>query len=269
MFRKISKVKMLLCLLLWSVSAVGTAQPAINLRDAQGRKQGYWEAVDSEGRPVYSGYFKNDKPIGEMKRYHPQGGVRVIMNYREGSNKVFTRFFWQNGATAAEGNYAGNKRDSLWVFYSYHTRKKTIQQPYANGMRNGQSQSFYSNGSVNEEVNWINDKKEGPWRQFFESGGLKLTATYRNNQLEGSFTVYYPDGKEETVGQYRNNLPEGEWIHYNSDGTVAATVEYRNGIIANREQLAEKEQQFFRKIEAEKGRIREPEVEDFLREARE
>ncbi|MDR0713067.1 MAG: hypothetical protein LBF89_02220 [Bacteroidales bacterium] len=269
MFRSTVKKIFFFCAFLCLMAAVAAAQPVKNRRDSQGRKQGYWEVTDRNGRLVYSGSFKDDKPAGEMKRYHPQGGVRVVMNYREGSDRISSRFFWQNGEIAAEGNYIGNKRDSLWIFYSYYTRKKSCQMYYVNGMRNGKSQSFYPNGSVNEEINWINDMKEGQWQQFFESGKLKLTATYKNNQLEGSYTIFYPDGKKETAGQYRNHQPEGQWFHYHLDGTVAAAIEYKDGIIVNREQLTAAEQEFFRKIEAEKGRIKEPDIEDFLREARE
>jgi antitoxin component YwqK of YwqJK toxin-antitoxin module len=242
-----------------------SAQPTKNQRDAQGRKQGYWEAVDREGKLVYSGTFKDDKPVGEMKRYHPKGGVRVIMLHKENSTKAYSRFFWQNGELAAEGNYIGNKRDSLWTFYSYHTHKLSYQQMYENGMRNGKSQSFYATGSINEELSWVNDRKEGDWRQFFESGQLKMTATYRNNQLEGDYTVYYPDGKKETAGQYRNGLPDGDWTYYNPNGNVATVVAYKNGKISNEEKLTEEQQKFFEKIEAKKGTIKEPDIEDFMK----
>ncbi|MDR2848745.1 MAG: hypothetical protein LBV39_06525 [Bacteroidales bacterium] len=260
-----SHLKRYLFLLLMFTAVSLSAQQTKNHRDAQGRKQGYWEAVDREGRLVYSGTFKDDKPIGEMKRYHSAGGVRVIMLYRENSKKIYSRFFWQNGELAAEGNYIGNKRDSLWTFYSYYTRKITYQQMYENGMRNGKSQNFYATGAVNEELLWVNDQKIGEWRQFFESGQPKLTATYRNNQLEGDYVVYYPDGKKETTGQYRNGLPDGDWTYYNPNETVATTIVYKNGIIINEEQLTEEQQKFFQLIEAKKGSIKEPDIDDFMK----
>jgi antitoxin component YwqK of YwqJK toxin-antitoxin module len=250
--------------LLLAISA--PAQQTKNQRDAQGRKQGLWEAVDRNGHLVYTGHFKNDRPVGELKRYHPDGGVRVSMQYDENSEKVYSRFFWQNGELAAEGNYINTQRDSVWTFYSYYTKQASYKAAYRNGLRHGKSQNFYPSGSIAEEVLWVDDRKEGVWQQFFESGQVKLSATYQNNLLEGSFMIYFPDGKKETNGKYHNDLPEGTWIRYNQDGAVASTIEYKKGIISNFDELTEKEQDFFRKIEAAKGSIKEPTVEDLIRE---
>ncbi len=239
-----------------------------NQRDAAGKKQGYWEAVDRNGRLVYSGYFKDDKPVGEMKRYYPGGEVRVIMKYADKSDKSRAEFFWQNGEIAAKGNYTGTKRDSVWLYYSYYTKTISYRAEYAKGLRNGKSQNFYPNGKVAEEISWTNDEKNGPCLQYFEDGQLKSTVGYKNDKSEGKYTVYYPDGKKETEGSYRNDLPDGKWVHYNHDGTEASVVEYVDGKIANLNQVEAAEQEFFKKIEAQKDRIKEPTVEDMMREAK-
>lgn len=237
-----------------------------NRRDAAGKKQGYWEAVDRNGKLVYSGYFKDDKPVGEIKRYHPSGGVRTIMVYDSKGEKARTKFFWQNGELAAEGNYIGTKRDSVWTYYSYYNKKISYKAAYADGTRNGKSQSFYPDEGLAEEISWSNDKKEGTWKQYFDNGKLKLSGEYRNDQLHGAYVVYYPDGKKETEGFYRNDIPDGKWIHYNNDGTIASAIEYVNGKITNWEELEAAEQEFFKKAEEQKGRIKEPTVEDLVRE---
>ncbi len=238
-----------------------------NQRDAAGRKQGYWEATDSNGKLVYAGYFKDDKPVGEMKRYHPSGGIRVMMVYDEKSEKARAKFFWQNGEIAAEGNYINTKRDSVWTYYSFYNKVVSYRAAYKAGIRNGKTQSFYPNGVIAEEIIWKNDQKEGPWQQYFDNNQLKSSVVYKNDQLEGAFIAYYPDGKKETEGAYRNNLPDGKWIHYNNNGTVASTIQYVNGEITNLDELDAAEQEFFKNVEAQKDRIKEPTIEDLMREA--
>ncbi|MDR2036570.1 MAG: toxin-antitoxin system YwqK family antitoxin [Bacteroidales bacterium] len=242
------------------------AQQTKNQRDAQGRKQGYWEAVDKKGFPVYTGYFKDDKPVGEMKRYHPEGGgIRVIMQYSQDGEKAYSRFYGLNGKLAAEGNYVQTKRDSIWTFYNYHTGNLSYKTGYRMGMRQGKSQAFYPGGSVAEEVSWNNDLKDGPWKQYFESGQLKLSATYKKDMLEGSFLLYFPDGKKQTDGKYLNGRPDGNWLRYNENGSVAITIKYKNGIIANYDELTEAQQEIFKKMEETK--IKEPTIEEMMREA--
>ena len=42
----------------------------INQADAKGQKQGYWEKRGSDNTLIYQGYFKDNKPVGEMRRYY-------------------------------------------------------------------------------------------------------------------------------------------------------------------------------------------------------
>ena len=239
-----------------------------NQRDAVGRKQGFWEAVDSKGKLVYSGYFEDDKPVGEMKRYHPTGEVRVIMNYDRNSTKAFARFFWQNGELAAQGNYIDTKRDSVWLYYSYHAKRVSLRVEYTAGKRNGKEQNFYPNGNISEETIWKNDLKNGAWTQYFENGQVKSTATYINDKLEGMFMVYFPNGKKRIEGAYENDAPDGEWKRYDEKAKLVSTIHYAHGIITNMDEVEAAEQELFKKAMEQVGRIKEPTIEDMLREIR-
>ncbi len=237
-----------------------------NQTDAQGRKQGYWEAVDRNGHLVYAGYFKNDKPVGEMKRYHPQGGIRVIMIYDNQSVHVRARFFYTNGKLAATGNYVNTKKDSIWTYYSDYDQKITYRQEYKSGIRIGKSISYYPEGQIAEENQWTNDQKNGAWVQYFENGQVKLKGSFKNDEREGNFYAYYPDGKKETEGNYKNGFPDGKWVHYKENGQIASSIEYKDGQIANLEEVEKAEQEFFKKIEQQEGKIVEPTLEDLVRQ---
>jgi len=237
-----------------------------NQSDAAGRKQGYWEATDSNGRLVYAGYFKDDRPVGEMKRYFPTGGVRVIMNYDNTGTNVRARFFAQNGELAAQGNYIGAQRDSVWLYYSNYTKTLSHRVEYTAGKQNGKAQSFYPDGSVAEETIWKDGLKEGPSKQYFNSGQVKTTANYFNNKLEGAFTGFFPAGMKEIEGAYRQGAPDGEWKRYDEKGVLISTVKYAGGIITNLDELEAAQQEFFKKVAEQEGRIPEPTIEDMMRQ---
>ena len=237
-----------------------------NQRDASGRKQGYWEAVDSKGKLVYSGFFVDDQPTGEMKRYYPTGGVRVIMYHESGSTKVRARFFWESGTLAAHGNYIGTRRDSVWLYYSNNTKSVSRRVEYADGKQHGKEQSFFPEGNVAEEIIWENGLKNGPWKQFFKNGQTKLTATYTNDQLEGAFTVFSPTGKKEIEGAYRHDLRHGEWKHNDDKGKLITTIRYAEGKIINHDEVDAAQQEFFKKLMEQEGKIKEPSFEEIMRE---
>jgi antitoxin component YwqK of YwqJK toxin-antitoxin module len=216
---------------------------------------------------VYSGYFKDDRPVGEMKRYYPTGEVRVIMNYDGDGVKVRVRFFRQNGELAAQGNYAGAKRDSVWIYYSYRGQTVSHRVEYAAGKHHGKEQSFYPNGNVAEETVWENGVKNGMWKQFFENGQIKSTCAYAAGKLEGRFAAYFPDGAKEIEGVYRNGVPDGEWKHFDAKGKPVSIIIYAAGKILNMDELEAAEQEFFKKAMEQEGRIKEPTIEDLTREA--
>ena len=237
----------------------------INQRDAAGLRQGYWEAVDSRGQLVFAGYFKDDRPVGEMRRFFPTGELRVIMNYDNTGVNARARFFWPEGGLAAEGNYVNMQRDSVWTYYLQGVQGISSRIEYSAGKRNGLEQRFYLNGIVADETTWKDDLKEGAWKQYFDNGQLKLVATHVNNKIEGSFKTYFPNGKIETEGFYINGTPEGNWIRNDEEGNYLATIKYENGIITNLEELEEADIVFFRRAMESEQYIPEPTIEDMFR----
>jgi antitoxin component YwqK of YwqJK toxin-antitoxin module len=236
-----------------------------NLRDAAGRKQGYWESVDSRGKPVYAGYFKDDKPVGEMKRYYPAGGVRVILHYSNDGISAHARFFWENGKPAAQGKYINTKRDSIWLFYNQNNVLSS-RAAYSDGNKNGQEQKFYKNGNIAEEIFWKNGLKDGTWKQYYNNGKMILEATYIGNKLEGEFKSFLSDGSKELDGFYSNGSPDGEWKRYDANGNTQITIKYNKGTITNMAELKDSEVGSFLKLMDEERFIPEPSIEDMLGE---
>ena len=250
-------------LILIILTGVAYGQPK-NQRDAAGLRQGFWEAVDNRGMPVFSGYFKDDKPIGEMTRYFPTGGVRSIMNHDDTGVNARARLFWPNGEIAAQGIYVNTQRDSVWLFYNQiGTLMSRIE--YKEGKQNGIEQKFYPNGIIFEEVNWKDSIKHGEWKQYFNNGQLKIAVNYINGSLEGQYTSFYLDGNKEIEGVYKDGVPHGDWIRYKENGEYAVTIKYNNGTIMNPDVLEEAERIFFEKaIDPELG-LPERTIEDLFR----
>ncbi|HOK52659.1 MAG TPA: hypothetical protein PLF75_12280, partial [Bacteroidales bacterium] len=52
-----------------------------NQTDARGWKQGYWRAYYDNGKLRYRGYFKDNQPLGEFRRYYESGGIMAVQNF--------------------------------------------------------------------------------------------------------------------------------------------------------------------------------------------
>ena len=74
---------------LLAISAVVACQTEteINKSDQQGRKQGHWIKKYSDGIMIYDGFFKDDHPVGEFKRYYEDHSLKSLLIYSDDGNE--------------------------------------------------------------------------------------------------------------------------------------------------------------------------------------
>jgi len=229
-----------------------------NQVDNNGLKQGFWKAKYNNGNVKYTGYFKNDKPVGEFKRYFENSKLKALMYFSDIGENTKAKLFYENGKLAAQGTYWESQKDSIWKYYSYYNGCLTYEESYIKGGKNGISRKYYNNGTISEETDWQDDLRNGVWKQYFENGNLKLETSHHQNKREGDFKLYYPTEKIEINGAYLDDKMHGTWSYYDEQGNLKFEIEYINGIAKNADELIRQEQEMFRLIEQNKGKFQEP-----------
>lgn len=257
-------LSMLLVLFSFSFSAFSQTDTLFNQTDGNNLKQGYWKKSYPNGRLMYKAFFKDGKPVGEMKRYFESGRLRVLMNYDNKGENAYTRLYYENGNPAAEGKYYGTLKDSVWTYYSYYSKSVTARESWIKGTRHGMMIIYFENGDISERLEWRNNKKYGIWEQYFKGNALKMKVGYVDNKLEGEFVVYTLNGTPYITGNYRNNLREGKWAFYDENGNIQQVVNYQSGIADEAEKLNAEQQEYFRNIDEAQGKYKEPDETDFL-----
>jgi antitoxin component YwqK of YwqJK toxin-antitoxin module len=235
-----------------------------NQSDKNGLKQGYWKKSYPNGQLMYKGFFKDGKPLGEMRRYYESGDLKALMQYKENDNRVFAKIFYDTGELASEGFYIGGKKDSIWKYFSYYTNTLTATENYTNGIKNGLEKHFYENQQLSEEIEWKNDLKDGVWNQFFDDGKPKLRATYNQNKVQGVYVVYYPNGDIYILGGYLDNKRHGKWVFYSDNKQVKSEIVYTNGKAENEEEIMKRDSAYFQMVEKNMGKFAEPTPEDLM-----
>jgi antitoxin component YwqK of YwqJK toxin-antitoxin module len=238
-----------------------------NQTDSKGLKQGYWKKNYQNGHLMYKGFFKNDKPIREMRRYYEDGPLQAIMIFSEDGNTSKVRIFYQDGEPSAEGFYYGTQKDSVWKYYSFYSGALLSEEHYLRGKKNGMSRSFYDNGKVAEEIEYLNDEKNGKWNQYFDNGVVKMNSFYKQNKVNGNYIFNFPDGKIKIIGNFLDNNRNGIWTFYNEDGTEKYKLHYDKGNVNadDEKKLMEQDKEFFQKVDENIGKFADPTPEDFFR----
>jgi antitoxin component YwqK of YwqJK toxin-antitoxin module len=236
-----------------------------NQTDKQGLKQGFWKVKYPNGAIKYTAFYKDNNPVGVMKRYFDDNSLMAELEFSPISPRIRAKLYFQGGPLAAEGIYSKKDiKDSTWNYYSFYTKNIKSRESYVNGKKNGISYGYFGNGNVAEERGWKNGVSHGVWRQYYESGVIKFSTSFVDGKREGEFVINYPDNKVELKGLYKNDKREGNWVHYNVDGQQDSVTEYKDGVASNADELHAKEQKMLEDIESKKGKIPEPDETNFI-----
>jgi antitoxin component YwqK of YwqJK toxin-antitoxin module len=214
---------------------IAVATRGQNQLDQQGRKTGPWKVEYEDGQTRYEGTFREGKPVGLMIRYYNTGVVQARLEFDPDSDRSRSVLFHKNGKKAAEGNYLGKEKDSVWNYYSALDGTLRIREGYDKGKLQGISCRFYPNGTVSEEISWDQGVREGPWLQYYEEGTVRLRGSYEDDKLNGAYQVYHNDSTLVISGFYDNDLSAGTWMFFDDSGNLVDSLEYRGGIPVDQE----------------------------------
>lgn len=232
------------------------AQQVQNQTDSNHLKQGKWIGKYPDGTVRYEGYFKNDKPVGEWKRYNENGKLKAILVYIPNSAKVKAGLYDPNGSLVSRGNFILTKKDSIWTYYDNGI--VIGRESYSNGLKNGKSVTYYPDGTTLNETEWLNGTLNGAWNEFYSSGKKKSETHYIDGKRQGDSRIFFETGRIQIEGMYDNDHCTGTWKHYNPDGTIKLQFEYKDGILQNPETFDSLQLKEFKAFDKAKGTLKDP-----------
>lgn len=230
-----------------------------NYKDAKGLRQGEWGTKYPNGRYRYEATFKDDKPVGKVKRYDEDGRLVAVLTYQ--ANGIVTSItYHENGKMESKGKYKNQKKEGTWTFYD-HNERLIMEVPYSDGKEHGIAKLLYENGKTLEMTTWVDGMKEGPYTKYFVSGQKEVEATYSKNELNGPYRVWGSDGKIVNDGQFAYGVKVGRWkVRFPQEGNYEVTILYdKHGLVINRAEVDSVENLRIKYIEKQLGKHRDPE----------
>jgi TonB family protein len=95
--------------------------------------------------------------------------------------------------------------------------------------QNGLVRSYYSNGSLESAINYINDVLDGTSLYFYEDGVLKEESTYSMGVLNGWIKTYYENGAPKDEFYINEGKKDGVAREYYNNGGLKIFSIYENG----------------------------------------
>lgn len=249
------------------VSVAADCQPdnKINITDLKGMKQGRWEKKYPSGIIMYEGFFTNDHPVGEFKRYYEDKTLKSLLIYSSNGKEAVAEIYHPNGFIASRGTYINQLKEGKWKFYSGIFNGYLLSEElYSANKRNGISLTYYPDSTVAEKVIYLNNVKHGEWIKYYPDGKVSMKSTYINGKVNGAFEAWYENGAIQFSGQYKNDLRHGKWLVFNNRGSLKYTLEYIDGITKDRK-LDIDESDYLDSLELNMGKIDDPEKSEIFR----
>ena len=233
------------------------AQNEVNQEDEKGLKQGFWQKKLPNGNLVYEGTFKDDRPVGEFKRYHTSGLLKARLFYPETSDTVQAELYDLRGKLMGKGNYLGQQKEGKWEYFQ--KGEVVAEEMFVHGQKNGLAKTYYPTGELFEETPWKDDQKNGIYRAYFKSGKPYLECRMKDGKRDGTCQVYFENGMLELDAFYTQGLRQNEWRYFNPDGSQSYTLVYQQGMLINPEVLDSIQQIQFGKLEQNRKSLVDPE----------
>lgn len=246
-------------LIFLSVALFCQPESEINKSDPTGRKQGKWIKKYPNNFIMYEGFFRDNNPEGEFKRYYENGALKSVLNFSNQGREAEAKIYHQNGYLSAKGKYISQKKEGTWQFYSEFINDYLVcEEIYSGNLRNGRSVKYYPGGIIAEKLNFVNDITQGEWIKYYDNGNISLKSSFSDGKINGKFEAWFEDGTLQFSGEYRSDKREGTWFIYEKDGKLRYKLEYSGGVTNNREMDIDISD-FLDSLEQNKGKISDPE----------
>ena len=91
---------------------------------------------------------------------------------------------------------------------------------FINGKLDGISRVWVEDGTLFSESEYSNGKPHGIWNRYHPNGSLMYEVYYEYGKKHGVEKWYYDNGQEKSEHKFNHGKPESEIIRWGSDGTL-------------------------------------------------
>ncbi|MCD4779449.1 MAG: ankyrin repeat domain-containing protein [Candidatus Omnitrophica bacterium] len=171
-----------------------------------GKSNGPAKFYYDNGQLKEEGASKDGKKNGEFKFYREDGTVQAIVRFENDEKNGVAEWYYKNGRMKTHGFYKNNKLHGLTTWYSKSGHIDSKKE-YIDDKENGLEHRYFLYTNKIEETNtYRNGVKDGPSKRYYSNGVLKSTAQYFKDKINGRYTLYTPDGEILADFEFRNNM---------------------------------------------------------------
>lgn len=203
------------------------------------------------GKLSAEGYIRDGKPDGYWKNYYEDGKLKSEGNRRYFELDSIWNFYYPNGQLSNSIYYRKDKKNGYSYDYKFYFDEDSVQhhylyskELYINGLREGNSYYYSTNGYLEYIFPYKTDKKNGDAKEFDKDSTVITLFKYYNGyevetkrinrfdsqkRKQGTWIDFYLNGNKKTEYNYINDILHGNYREYDLDGKILKEQRYVNG----------------------------------------
>ncbi len=168
--------------------------------------EGKFKTYNNKGDIILRCNFINNKINGEV--FYSSDKCRFVSRYINGMKEGKTKWFYDD-RKVMECEFINDKLNGDHIVYYPYLNRIYKTSIYKDNKLNGFKRTYYNNGDLDYECNYINGKKEGKSIRMYNNGKINDLCFYKNNELDGILKEYNYDGSLIREYNYRNGKLNG------------------------------------------------------------
>jgi len=101
-------------------------------------------------------------------------------------------------------------------------------------MRNGIIRDFFEDGSIKEEVEFVEGVKQGARKIWYPTGQIAKSGSMKNDRWHGKYEEWYTNGLLKVSGYYVDGKQNGEWKFFDKEGEALPHLFFDSGVETTR-----------------------------------
>ena len=98
------------------------------------------------------------------------------------------------------------------------------------GVKDGMIQEFFADGTLKEEVHYLQGVQQGAKKVWYTNGQLAKIGNMLDDRWHGKYEEWYEDGNPKLIGRYVDGKQDGEWLFFDKEGKELPSLTFKNGV---------------------------------------
>jgi antitoxin component YwqK of YwqJK toxin-antitoxin module len=119
----------------------------------------------------------------------------------------------------------------------------------------GVAKSYFSDGKLQSEEEYVDGKKEGEWTIRFKNGNVMRQGYLKNGKEDGEYKEYFENGNLRYHYHYNMGVKNGKWLGWYENGILYTERNFENNTINGKIYVWDESGKLTKEFDYEHGKL--------------